>query len=196
MSNTRSGLGSGFHQLKPVRERVKNKHVKVFLFKGLFLYLLYNPIKYYIMKEFEVKVTLDVEDDDIEMTISKTQEMTIKDALTNFDNEDLSDRLELLEDDDDYDYDEELDLEVHDITVKSGDEIKSELEELIDEDLYEYIQSPFLYENFGVHGSASVNTIEITGINLDELREEAVKLSQKRYDEISKHYEGVIYKVK
>jgi hypothetical protein len=149
------------------------------------------------MKEFEVKIILNVvedEDYDIEMRVSKTQEMTIKDALTNFDNEYLSDRLELIEASEDYFNDEEQGKDVYNITIKSGEEIKSELEELISEDLYKYIQPRYLYENFGVEGEASVYSIEISGISLDELREEAVELSQKHHDAMDTD-EQVIYRV-
>ena len=151
------------------------------------------------MKEFEVKITINVvEDEDygIEHRVSKTQAMTIKDALTNFDNDYLSDRLELIEASEEYFNDEEQGKDVYNITIKSGEEIKSELEELISEDLYEYTQPEYLYENFGVEGEeASVCSIEISGISLDELREEAVKLSQEHHDKMDAE-EGVIYKVK
>ena len=146
------------------------------------------------MKEFEVKIILDVNDDDTKMTVEKTQRMTIKDALTNFGNEYLFDTIRLIEASKEFFLDEELDGDLYNVNIKSGEEIKSELEELIAEGLYEFIQSPHLYENFDVHGSARVNTVEITDISLDELREEAVNISQEYHDEADAPYE--IYKVK
>ena len=48
------------------------------------------------MKKFKVRIILDVNNDDTKMTVEKTQKMTIKDALTNFDNGYLFDFLLLL----------------------------------------------------------------------------------------------------
>lgn len=146
------------------------------------------------MKKFEVKIILDVNNDDTKMTVEKTQKMTIKDALTNFDNGYLFDTIPLIEESKEFVNDPELDYDLYNVAIKSGEEIKSELEKLIAEGLYEFIQSPYLYENFDVHGSARVNTVEITDISLDELREEAVNISQEYHDEADAPYE--IYKVK
>lgn len=146
------------------------------------------------MKKFEVKIILDVNNDDTKMTVEKTQKMTIKDALTNFDNGYLFDTIRLIEESKEFVNDPELDYDLYNVAIKSGEEIKSELEKLIAEGLYEFIQSPYLYENFDVHGSARVNTVEITDISLDELREEAVNISQEYHDEADAPYE--IYKVK
>lgn len=146
------------------------------------------------MKKFEARIILDVNDDGIKMTVEKTQKMTIKDALTNFDNGYLFDTIPLIEESKEFVNDPELDYDLYNVAIKSGEEIKSELEKLIAEGLYEFIQSPYLYENFDVHGSARVNTVEITDISLDELREEAVNISQEYHDEADAPYE--IYKVK
>lgn len=146
------------------------------------------------MKKFEARIILDVNDDGIKMTVEKTQKMTIKDALTNFDNGYLFDTIRLIEESKEFVNDPELDYDLYNVAIKSGEEIKSELEKLIAEGLYEFIQSPYLYENFDVHGSARVNTVEITDISLDELREEAVNISQEYHDEADAPYE--IYKVK
>lgn len=146
------------------------------------------------MKKFKVRIILDVNNDDTKMTVEKTQKMTIKDALTNFDNGYLFDTIRLIEESKEFVNDEELDYDLYNVTIKSGEKIKSELEELIAEGLYEFIHGPYLYENFDVHGSARVNKIEITDISLDELREEAVNISQEYHDEMDAPYE--IYKVK
>lgn len=147
------------------------------------------------MKKFKARIILDVNNDGTKMTVEKTQKMTIKDALTNFDNGYLFNTIPLIEESKEFVNDPELDYDLYNVTIKSGEEIKSELEEIISEGLYEFIQGPYLYENFDVHGSARVNKIEITDISLDELREEAVKVSQEYHDEMDAE-EKVIYKVK
>lgn len=142
------------------------------------------------MKKFGVKIKVKVGHD----VLTKIEEATLLDALTNFGNNHIGSTADILDASQENEYFEDTETEVYTITLKLGDEIKADLEGLIRDDLYEYVQAPFLYENFGVHGNGTVDSVEITGIDPTELREEAVKVSQEYYNEYYSE-PGVIYKI-